>query len=240
LLVFVLQFASYSLLAQNVVDSKGFKQGEWRKTDVKGNLVYTGTFKDNIPQGIFKYYYVDGKLRSELKYSADGKTATAVNFYTSGKKMAEGTYVEEKKDGQWKYYNDLETLSAEETYVKGSPEGTWKTYYDDGKLLEERPYKNGEKDGVCKQYFTDGKKKSEVNLIKGKNEGFAKFYFTDGKPMLLGQFKNDVRNGLWVSFKENGSKVSETEYVDGLVIKEIYYDKAREQELKNDVKEIPE
>ncbi len=237
---FVLQITSSSLFAQNVVDAKGFKQGEWRKTDAKGNIIYTGSFKDNIPQGLFKYYYEDGKVRSELTYSADGKMAIALNFYPTGKKMAEGIYIETKKDGLWKYYNDLEILSAEETYQKGSPNGVWKTYYDDGKLLEERPYKSGTKDGVCKQYFMDGKLKSEVNFINGKNEGFAKFYFTDGKPLLTGQFKNDLKTGLWISYKENGEKESEIEYVDGTISKEIYYDKALEQELKNDVKEIPE
>ncbi len=236
----VLQFSSQCLFAQNLIDAKGLKQGEWRKTDAKGILLYQGRFKDNIPKGVFKYYYEDGKVRLELTYSADGKAAIATNFYPTGKKMAEGSYIETKKDGLWKYYNDLEILSAEETYVKGSPDGIWKTYYDDGKLLEERPYKNGVKEGVTKQYFMDGKLKSEVNFVKGKNEGFARFYFTDGKPMVFGQFKNDLKTGLWVTFKENGGKVSEAEYVDGIVVKEIYYDKAREQELKNDVKEIPE
>jgi antitoxin component YwqK of YwqJK toxin-antitoxin module len=236
----VILLTSSCLLAQNLVDAKGLKQGEWRKTDSKGNLVYQGRFKDNVPQGVFKYYYEDGKVRSELTYSVDGKTANATNFYHSGKKMAEGNYFETKKDGLWKYYNDLEILSAEESYLKGLPIGLWKTYYDDGKLLEECPYKNGFKDGVCKQFFMDGRLKSEVNFINGKNDGFARFYFTDGKPMVLGQFKNDLKTGLWVTFKENGEKVSDTEYVGGIVSKEIFYDKAREQELKNDVKEIPE
>ena len=236
----VLLLSSSCLLAQNLVDAKGLKQGEWSKTDSKGNLVYQGRFKDNIPQGVFKYFYEDGKVRSELTYSADGKSARAINFYASGKKMAEGVYVETKKDSLWKYYNDLEILSAEETYLKGVPHGIWKTYYDDGKLLEERPYKNGVTEGVCRQFFMDGKLKSEVYFVNGKNEGFARFYFTDGKPMVLGQFKNDMKTGLWISYKENGGKVSEIVYVDGIISKEVYYDKAREQELKNDVKEIPE
>ena len=58
--------------------------------------------------------------------------------------------------------------------------------------------------------------------------------------MLMGQFKDDLKTGLWISYKENGEKESEIEYTDGTISKEIYYDKALEQELKNDVKEIPE
>jgi antitoxin component YwqK of YwqJK toxin-antitoxin module len=154
--------------------------------------------------------------------------------------MAEGQYFETKKEGHWKYYNDLETLSAEESYQKGTPTGVWKTYYDDGKLLEECPYLNGLKQGLCKQYFSDGSLKSELNFDKGKYEGPAKHYYPDGKPMLLGQWHNDLKEGTWTAFKDKGEKESEIEYRGGEVVNEIYYDKAREEELKNDVKEIPE
>ena len=49
------------LMAQNITDSKGLKQGEWRKVDANGKVIYEGRFKDNIPQGVFTYYYEDGK-----------------------------------------------------------------------------------------------------------------------------------------------------------------------------------
>jgi antitoxin component YwqK of YwqJK toxin-antitoxin module len=226
--------------AQNVTDSKGLKQGAWKKSDAAGNLIYEGQFKDNIPQGTFLYYYEDGKVRSQLAYSADGKSASAVNFHPNGKKMAEGTYLETKKDGLWKYYNDLETLSSEETYTKGIPTGVWKTYFDDGKLLEECPYSKGKKDGECRQYFQDGSIKSVVNFKDGKYDGSARYFYPNGKPILEGQFVNDLREGLWTAYKDNGEKESEITYFEGSVSEEKYYDKAREEELNNEVKAIPE
>ena len=240
LVVMLLQVAPAFLLAQNVTDSKGLKQGEWRKLDANGKLIYQGQFKENVPQGVFKYFYEDGKLRSELTYSGNGKTANAVNFHPNGKKMAEGLYVETKKDGAWKYYNDLEIISSEEFYQKGIPVGVWKTYYDDGKLLEECPYQNGLKEGVRKQYFTDQSIKSEVGFVKGKLEGSSKYYYPNGKPLLVGQLKNDLREGLWTAYKDSGVKENEIEYSGGVVVNEIYFDKAREAELKNEVKAIPE
>jgi len=236
----LLVLGSTFLLSQNVTDTKGFKQGEWRKLDAMGKVIYEGRFKDNVPQGVFKYYYDDGKIRSELTYSADGKSAAAVNFHPNGKKMAVGQYTETKKDGHWKYYNDLETLSAEEFYQKGIRTGIWKTYYDDGKLLEECPYSYGFKQGLCKQYFSDGSVKSELNFDKDKYEGAAKHYYPNGKPMLTGQLHNDLKEGVWTAFKDNGEKESEIEYSAGEAINEIYYDKAREAELKNEVIAIPE
>lgn len=224
---------------QNITDLKGFKQGKWQKTN-NGRLIYEGQFIDNLPQGVFKYYYEDGKLRSQLSYSNNGKIADAINFHPNGKKMAEGKYVETKKDGQWKYYNVLETLSAEEFYEKGSPVGVWKTYYDDGKLLEECTYVNGKKQGIVKQFFGDGTLKSEVSFTDGKLEGVARFLFPGGMPMLQGRFKDDLREGLWITYNENGDKVSEINYEAGNIMQEVYYDKAREIEAKEDVKEIQE
>jgi antitoxin component YwqK of YwqJK toxin-antitoxin module len=240
LLVGILVTTTTVLLpAQNVTDSKGLKQGEWRKLDAKGNVIYEGQFKNNIPQGLFKYFYEDGKIRTELNYSEDGKTAKAVNFYPGGKKMAEGSYFETKKDGTWKYYNDLEILSMEEYYQKGMPVGIWKTYYDDGKLLEDCPYLNGLKQGVRKQYFSDGSIKSEVNYDKGKMEGPARYNYPNGNPMLVGQLHDDLKEGLWTAYKDNGDKENEITYTAGEPTNEIYFDRARESELKNEVKEIP-
>jgi antitoxin component YwqK of YwqJK toxin-antitoxin module len=118
--------------------------------------------------------------------------------------------------------------------------GFWKTYYDDGQLLEECPYKNGKKEGLSKQYFSDGTVKSEVNFKNGKYEGSARYLFPDGKPLLEGQFKDDLKHGIWTAYKANGDKESEITYFEGAISDEIYYDKTREAELKNEVKEIPE
>ena len=52
----------------NRTDAKGNKQGYWRKIDVNGHLKYEGKFIDNIPVDTFKYYYINGKLESEMIY----------------------------------------------------------------------------------------------------------------------------------------------------------------------------
>ena len=135
---------------------------------------------------------------------------------------------------------DAKLLDLFSSCERGTPAGIWKTYYDDGKLLEECPYQDGLKQGTCRQYFTDHSLKSEVNFVKGKLEGPAVFYYPNGKIMLTGKSVNDLREGTWTAYKDSGEKEHETEYKAGVVINEKYYDKAREAELKNDVKAIPE
>ena len=233
-------FAQSSSNQINVTDTKDMKQGAWQKLDARGRIVYKGQFKDNIPFGVFTYYYEDGKVRTLITYSEDGTSSSSVSYHPNGKKMAEGGYIKTKKSGTWKYYNDLESLSAEEFYKNGLPVDTWKTYYDEGKLLEECPYENGLKEGTCRQYFSDSSLKSEVRFRKGKCEGPAFFNYPNGKTMLTGQFRYDKREGLWKAYKDTGEPENEIEYLKGEVIKETFFDKARENELKNEVKEIPE
>ena len=47
-----------SLLAQNMMDSQGRRQGKWVKVDKNNRKVYEGTFKDGLETGVFTYYYV--------------------------------------------------------------------------------------------------------------------------------------------------------------------------------------
>ena len=49
---------SVSVFAQTQTDASGRKQGYWKKVDEKTKkLIYEGLFKDDKPQGKFKYYY---------------------------------------------------------------------------------------------------------------------------------------------------------------------------------------
>jgi antitoxin component YwqK of YwqJK toxin-antitoxin module len=240
LLTFFLLVAWFSVMSQNTTDAKGRKQGNWSKSDENGNLIYNGTFKDNIPQGTFTYYYPNGKVRSILEYSTNGKSAKAVNYHPNGKKMAEGLYVETKKDGMWKYFNDLEIISAEENYKTGVPEGVWKTYYDQGQLLEEVSYLAGKKEGKSTQYFMEGKPKAESNYHNNLLNGSIVYWSLDGKELLTGTYHNDLKDGLWTIFKPDGTKECETLYSEGTVMNETYFDKKREAELNSDVPAIPE
>ena len=224
--------------AENQTDSKGRKQGLWKKKDADGILLYEGHFRDDLPVGEFIYYYPDGKLRSTLNHLPDGKTAQNVSYYPNGKKMAEGIYLEKQKEGPWKYNNDAGSLASEELYEAGIPVGCWKVYYDGLKLMEEVCYTDGKKEGAWKQYFLSGSLKAEAKYSKGQLQGEAAFYYPDGSLMARGSYQDDVRTGTWVNFKQNGQKESEFEFENGNLIRETFYDKAREKELRQDVQKI--
>ena len=64
LIVFLNVFLS---VAQNKTDEKGWKQGYWKKIDpTTKKIIYEGNFKDNLPQGLFKYYYPNDSIKSKM------------------------------------------------------------------------------------------------------------------------------------------------------------------------------
>ena len=105
-----------SILAQNTLDEKGLKHGEWTKRHSNGKLRYVGMFKNDIPIGIFKHYDDKGNLTINLEYFNNGKSAAARLFHPNGTISAIGLYSLEKKDSLWKYFNEDEILVLEETY----------------------------------------------------------------------------------------------------------------------------
>ena len=116
------------LLAQsneqlNFTDSKGLKQGLWRKTNELGQLKYEGAFKDGKPIGHFIYYYAGGQKKAETDYSKNGTLARTILYHEVGGLKAKGNYINEKKDSIWNFYDEKERLTSIENYKDNKRNG---------------------------------------------------------------------------------------------------------------------
>ncbi|MBQ7734444.1 MAG: hypothetical protein IJT61_00725 [Bacteroidales bacterium] len=92
------------LMAQNPinqVNSKGKKQGYWKKYDDKNVLLYEGTFANDVPVGEFKYYYPNGKLKSTTNFIQGVHKVHTVMYDEQGKKAAEGNFIDQQKVSIW-------------------------------------------------------------------------------------------------------------------------------------------
>ena len=80
-LLFLLAF-SFSVNAQdiNLLNSNGKKQGVWKKTYENGKIRYTGTFNNDVPVGIFYYYYKSGELQLEKEFFIKVKLLQLIFF----------------------------------------------------------------------------------------------------------------------------------------------------------------
>lgn len=199
----------------NRTDSKGLRQGAWIKLDKEGRKVYEGQFVDGIPCGVFRYYYPDGKLKTVASLSENGRVSRTITYSANGRKIAEGKYVDEKKDSTWKYFSEIDgVLLSEEKYKKGRLEGKAVTFYAAGGIAEEISYTSGTKDGPWVQYFEDGKVKLKGIFIKGLKEGRFSVYYGSGQIMMSGSYRNGLKEGAWNYYDDKG-KLQKTETYSG-------------------------
>lgn len=192
--------------ALNRIDKEGRKQGLWEKKYDDGHIRYKGHFMDDKPFGVFKNYYDEGDSLEALRiYATDGQTAYAHLFYPTGALQAEGKYIGEKKDSIWKFYDDLQRLIRKDQYKNGKQEGKSVVFYpDDGNVLEIKNWKNDSANGPFQQYYDGGGIMEEGTYVHGKLEDTLFIYFLNGKVARKGRYLNDMHEGMWVDYNDDG------------------------------------
>ncbi len=198
-------------VAQNKTDEKGLKQGYWKKTDpTTKKLIYEGSFKDNLPQDLFKYYYPNDSIKSKMLFIQNGKIGYSTLFHPNGKMMAYGKYINELKDSTWSFYDEKGLIISKETFLLGKKNGISVVYFSNGVVSEEYHYKMDLKHGTFKQYFDKNIVKGEGNYVNGLMDGKNTYYFPNGVQVASGFYKNGQKNGPWI-YKEQDGKIKEKE-----------------------------
>lgn len=201
----------------NMVDAQGKKQGEWVKYYKNGAIQYKGKFKDDHPVDTLVRYYENKVLMSIFVYSEDGKQATARINHPNGYIASEGVYVNQLKEGVWKFYSEEVEgyLMNEENYSENMKNGLSIKYYSTKAVAEKLTYSYGLKDGEWLQYFADGQPFLKASYSAGLLEGKFETWFSNGKPEFIGAYKDNFRDGKWLIYNEDGSLKYEVNYVRG-------------------------
>lgn len=222
---------SFSQTESNKIDEKGRKQGLWRKYDQYSYLIYQGYFKDDIPQGTFRYYYQgkDTALKALMTFRKNGKESFAILYHPNRKLMGTGKYVDQLKDSTWNYYDEEGRLISTDSYIKDKKHGLSKTYYPNGKVFAEINFKDGKKEGTWKEYFEDSKPKAEGFYTKDQMDGKTTYWYPNGKVAAQGLYRSGVRHMTWNYYKSDGTPESKEVYNMGKQLQ----GKAAEEFLKN-------
>jgi antitoxin component YwqK of YwqJK toxin-antitoxin module len=209
-LLFFSSIAGFSQ-TQNVTDENGLKQGYWEKKRKNGVVKYKGQFKDDMAYGKFKYYDKEGTIITTLEYSTSD-SALATHFHSNSKKAAFGYYVNEKKEGVWRFYDRKGVLASKETFIKGVKHGVYIVYNLNGSLSRKTEYVNGIENGYRKTFDGEGVLLSEGSIKDGQLDGLQKIY-RSGIINVQGTYKHAVRDGEWVYYDEDG-EVYKKEYYE--------------------------
>lgn len=201
LLLLFLLLPTLTFAQLNQTDSNGLRQGKWQKKQANGRLLYEGEFKDGKPVGEWKRYHPGGQLKAIMAYKED--TAQTQLFDEWRKKVGEGIYVNQKKEGVWMIYKQGLKV-AEESYSQGIKNGLARKFYETGELMEECDWVNNTQHGNYQVFYKTGEPYIQCKMENGVRNGLFLISFKNGRQELVGEYKNNLRHGEWKYHNEEG------------------------------------
>jgi TonB family protein len=135
-----------------IKDEPGHKEVLYKQS-YKALLLTEGVLINNIKNGEWKQYYINGELARQ------------------------GAYLNGKKNGKWLFFKDSK-IASESYYTLGEMDSSI-SYFTNRKISEEFYHKHGE--SYNKAYHPSGKLLLEIKKDSTGN-GFMEFFFENGKP----------------------------------------------------------
>lgn len=215
-LLAVLVFLPTLVFAQtNQTDANGLRQGFWQKKQANGRLLYEGYFKDDKPVGEWKRYHPGGQVKAFIEYKGD--TAYTQLFTVWRKKVAEGSYVNQQKEGVWKIYKNNQ-LVADEEYKHGLKNGKSHRYYNTGEVMEEKEWVNDQEDGNYQIFFKSGEPYMQCKMKQGMRHGLFLVSYENGRQEMVAEYRNNLRHGEWKYFNKEGNLLYTLVYDNGQIL----------------------
>ncbi len=211
------------------------KEGYEKHYNKDNNIIKQIPFKSGLEEGIAKEFNEDGLIISILEYQrgyilkrefinrkdkSGLKQGLWKEFYADGKLKIEGFYLNDKKDGFFKYFNESGNLEKLEKYINGNIiEGAEETriletrvdYYIDGKQKVIQTYLDSKPHGIRREYSQEGK------IIEG-------YLFNEGELIGIGIIdENGRKQGSWKELYNKNRLRAEGNYLDNRPINDWKY-----------------
>jgi antitoxin component YwqK of YwqJK toxin-antitoxin module len=140
----------------------------------RNDTIELHTYKNNLMDGVQKYYYLDSKLGKMVYYKAGLQDGPHITYTDSGKVEMRLNYKQGKKDGKWTYYYESGKEAHIENWSNGLKNGEFKTVDEKGMLLQQAFYQNNLPTGKHLEYYPDGKLKYQATY-SNKSEKLEEF-----------------------------------------------------------------
>ena len=104
-----------------------------------------------------------------------------IDYYYSGRKQGEGTFLKGKLNGHRKMYYQNGKLAMERDYKDGIENGFENEYYEDGSLKQKGEFVNGKEEGIWESFYPNGQVKLRSKYKSGEVFDTATKYYSTGK-----------------------------------------------------------
>ncbi|MBI5272939.1 MAG: hypothetical protein HY861_03035 [Chlamydiia bacterium] len=95
---------------------------------------------------------------------------------------------------------------------------------EQGNLIATIPYQKGVLQGVSTHFYPSGSVQRKIPYVKNLEEGESLDFYPDGRLRSKINYRMGTKKGESVGFFETGSQAWREEYIDGLLLKGLYYD----------------
>jgi antitoxin component YwqK of YwqJK toxin-antitoxin module len=239
----------------NKLDNKNMKQGEWIEFYEDGSIKSEGNYLNDLKNGYFREYSMNGELIRALKYvngelvqNAEElpKLEIKTEFYDNAKIKSAGSYKNGIQEGVFREYDTIGEITASKIYVNGHivsegivdeaglRQGPWIDKYESGEIKSKGKYKNGKRVGEWNFYHKNGKTEQEGKYNDaGKPHGLWKWYYESGNLLREEEYDAGKENGWMKELSDSGFIITEGEYIDGLKEGKWIYQIADHKEIGN-------
>lgn len=137
--------------------------------------------------------------------SAGEKTGLWEIYHDNGKLKSRGTFFEGHPVGEMIRYYPGGIIQSSMKFDSTGRQAFAKLYYENGKTAAEGKYIDQKKDSLWIYYsLYDGRKAMSEYYSSGKKDGPSFKYYPQEKPSEFIEWKNDLKNGKWEQYYENG------------------------------------
>lgn len=209
--------------------------GVEKHIDNNGYIIGLIPYQDGVPQGIARFFDTLANIHTILYYDYGNIIKREyINRWNAN----------QKKQGAWKIFNENGFLVQEGYYINGKKNGYFKYYDEKGNFQYIEKYENDilvddavetKKLDRKVDYHPTGQIRTVAHFFKGKPEGVRREYDTNGnvvksyifhEGIKLGEGvvdDNGKKQGLWKEFYESGALKAKGKYLNGRPIGDWTY-----------------
>ena len=178
-------------------------------------LVWTTTWDDGSVKEQYQYY-IHSENNRLIKHGWYN------SYNEDGDISQEGTYKDNKQDGEWISYLPDGVIYSRTPYSDGAIDGKYITYNPDGGVSVEKTFVNDELTFEKFYFSTNGQLSFEGYF--GDNFTTYKGYYENGQLKYEEYFVDGERDGQWVEYDDEGNITDEDIYENGVCVEKCERD----------------
>jgi antitoxin component YwqK of YwqJK toxin-antitoxin module len=197
----------------------------------EGRFVIDTTTGNKNKDGVWKFWYPNGNLESEVFYINNLEEGVAKFWYMDGDLRAEDCYVNGLMHGYSRQWDKKGNLYIEDHYRNGKLDGLSREWSSSGQICSEAEFRNGVLEGLTREWWLNGQLLREVCYSGGYLKGDVKEWFETGQMKSVGEFLHNqsvgdlpIKVGRHKTWYPNGNLESEVFYEDDKPIEGTIWD----------------